>query len=144
MTKQFAEFRFDADEGTLWRGAQQIPLTGKAASLLWCLLERAGSWLSKSAIMAAVWPDTHVQPDNVKVLVREIRQALGDTSRDSRFIKSAPGRGYSFIADVSQPAVSGGARPRASKPQSSSIAGPRWRRWPMRSMPSARLPAARF
>ena len=101
-TKQFAGFRFDADEGTLWRGAQQIPLTGKAASLLWCLLERAGSWLSKPAIMAAVWPDTHVQPDNVKVLVREIRQALGDTSRDSRFIKSAPGRGYSFIADVSQ------------------------------------------
>ncbi len=101
MTKHFASFRFDAEEGTLWRGAQQIPLTGKAASLLRCLLERAGSWVSKSAIMAAVWPDTHVQPDNVKVLVREIRQALGDTSQHSRFIKSAPGRGYSFIADVS-------------------------------------------
>ena len=38
----------------------------------------AGSWVSKSAIMSAVWPDTHVQPDNIKVLVREIRQALGD------------------------------------------------------------------
>ena len=53
VTKQFAGFRFDADEGTLWRGAQQVPLTGKAASLLCCLLERAGSWLSKAAIMAA-------------------------------------------------------------------------------------------
>lgn len=105
MTKHFATFRFNVEDGTLWRGADQVPLTGKAAALLRCLLERAGSWVSKAAIMAAVWPDTHVQPDNVKVLVREIRRALGDNSRQSTFIKSAPGRGYSFIADLShQPA----------------------------------------
>ncbi len=103
MTKHFATFRFDVEDGTLWRGAEQLRLTGKAASLLRCLLGKAGSWVSKSAIMSAVWPDTHVQPENIKVLVREIRQALGDESRHSTFIKSAPGRGYAFIADVSQP-----------------------------------------
>jgi DNA-binding winged helix-turn-helix (wHTH) protein len=103
VTKHFANFRFDTEDGTLWRGAEQIPLTGKAASLLRCLLDKAGSWVQKPAIMAAVWPDTHVQPDNIKVLVREIRQALGDESRDSTFIKSAPGRGYSFIAPISAP-----------------------------------------
>jgi predicted ATPase len=102
VTTHFSTFRFDVEDGTLWRGAEQVPLTGKAASLLRCLLGRAGSWVSKSAIMAAVWPDTHVQPENIKVLVREIRQALGDASRHSTFVKSAPGRGYSFIADVSQ------------------------------------------
>ena len=102
MTKHFSTFRFDVDDGTLWRGAEQVPLTGKAASLLRCLLGRAGTWVSKSAIMSAVWPDTHVQPDNVKVLVREIRQALGDEPRRSKFIRSAPGRGYSFVADVSE------------------------------------------
>ena len=102
MTKHFSAFRFDVEDGTLWRGAEQVPLTGKAASLLRCLLGRAGTWVSKSAIMSAVWPDTHVQPDNVKVLVREIRQALGDNPRESKFIRSAPGRGYSFVADVSE------------------------------------------
>ncbi len=103
MTKHFATFRFDVEDGTLWRGAEQIPLTGKAASLLRCLVDKAGSWVSKPAIMAAVWPDTHVQPDNIKVLVREIRQAVGDESRHSTFIKSAPGRGYSFIAPFKEP-----------------------------------------
>ena len=103
MTKQFAAFKFEVEDGTLWRGAEQIPLTGKAASLLRCLLANAGSWVSKPAIMSAVWPDTHVQPDNIKVLVREIRQALGDESRHSTFVKSAAGRGYSFVADVSHP-----------------------------------------
>ena len=102
VTKHFSAFRFDVEDGTLWRGAEQVPLTGKAASLLRCLLGRAGTWVSKSAIMSAVWPDTHVQPDNVKVLVREIRQALGDDPRQSKFIRSAPGRGYSFVADVSE------------------------------------------
>jgi DNA-binding winged helix-turn-helix (wHTH) protein len=107
VTKHFAAFRFDVDDGTLWRGAEQVPLTGKASSLLRCLLGQAGSWVSKAAIMSAVWPDTHVQPDNIKVLVREIRQALGDASKQATFIKSAPGRGYSFIHAVSQtpPAV---------------------------------------
>ena len=105
MTKHFAAFRFDVDDGTLWRGADAVPLTGKAASLLRCLLGQAGSWVSKAAIMSAVWPDTHVQPDNIKVLVREIRQALGDASKHSTFIKSAPGRGYAFIHDVSQAAA---------------------------------------
>jgi len=103
VTKHFATFRFDIEDGTLWRGAEQIPLTGKAASLLRCLVDKAGSWVSKPAIMAAVWPDTHVQPDNIKVLVREIRQAVGDESRHSTFIKSAPGRGYSFIAPFKEP-----------------------------------------
>jgi DNA-binding winged helix-turn-helix (wHTH) protein len=102
LTKHFSAFRFDVEDGTLWRGSEQVPLTGKAASLLRCLLGRAGTWVSKSAIMSAVWPDTHVQPDNVKVLVREIRQALGDDPRRSKFIRSAPGRGYSFVADVSE------------------------------------------
>ena len=105
VTKHFAAFRFNVEDGTLWRGADEVPLTGKAASLLRCLLGQAGSWVSKPAIMSAVWPDTHVQPDNIKVLVREIRQALGDGSKHSTFIKSAPGRGYAFIHEVSQTAA---------------------------------------
>ena len=111
MTKHFSTFRFDVEDGTLWRGAEQVPLTGKAASLLRCLMGMAGSWVSKPTIMSVVWPDTHVQPDNIKVLVREIRQALGDGSRHSTFIKSAPGRGYSFIAEVTQPAAVVAAEP---------------------------------
>ena len=105
VTKHFAAFRFNGEDGTLWRGADAVPLTGKAASLLRCLLGQAGSWVSKTAIMAAVWPDTHVQPDNIKVLVRELRQALGDASKHSTFIKSAPGRGYAFIHAVSHTAA---------------------------------------
>jgi DNA-binding winged helix-turn-helix (wHTH) protein len=106
--QHFPPFRFDPAEGTLWRGDSPIPLTGKAVALLRCLLAHAGTWVSKSTIMAAVWPDTHVQPENVKVLVREIRQALGDQPRAATYIRSAPGRGYCFIAPISE-GTAGGA-----------------------------------
>jgi predicted ATPase len=94
----FGVFHFDPAERTLGCGSSPVPLTRKASALLNCLIEGRGTWLSKPAIMAAVWPDTHVHPDNVKVLVREIRVALGDDFRAPRFIQSEPGRGYMFVA----------------------------------------------
>jgi predicted ATPase/DNA-binding winged helix-turn-helix (wHTH) protein len=107
--KHFAPFSFDPAEGRLFRGCEELPLTRKASALLDCLLSGGGSWVSKETIMSAVWPDTHVQPDNIKVLVREIRQSLGDDPKSPSFIRSRPGRGYAFVAPVSERAeVRGG------------------------------------
>jgi predicted ATPase len=77
-------------------------LTRKAAALLRCLVDHAGSPVQKAEIMRAVWPDTHVHPDNVKVLVREIRIALGDDPHAPTFIRSDAGHGYTFIAPVAE------------------------------------------
>jgi DNA-binding winged helix-turn-helix (wHTH) protein len=98
--KYFGPFSFDEAPRALWRGGQSVPLTRKAANLLGCLIEARGGWMSKSAILSCVWPHTHVQPDNIKVLVHEIRQALQDDRRAPRFIGSESGRGYAFIAQV--------------------------------------------
>jgi DNA-binding winged helix-turn-helix (wHTH) protein len=98
--KYFPPFSFDPVEGRLFRGADELPLTRKAAALLSCLVERAGAWVAKETIMASVWPDTHVQSDNIKVLVREIRLALGDAPKAPLYIRSAPGRGYSFVGPL--------------------------------------------
>jgi len=100
--KLFLSFHLDPADGTLWRGHEQVPLTRKAAALLRCLVDRAGSSVGKADIMRAVWPDTHVHPDNVKVLVREIRIALGDDPHAPTFIRSDAGHGYTFIAPVAK------------------------------------------
>jgi hypothetical protein len=96
--KYFSSFRFEENDGTLFRGAQQIPLTRKAGDLLRCLLERAGTVTTHQTILSTVWRGTHVQPGNIKVLVKEVRRALEDDPRAPRFIKSEPGRGYAFLA----------------------------------------------
>lgn len=96
----FAPFRFDEGDLTLWRGQEPLPLTRKAAHLLACLLAARGNWVSKGEILSAVWPATHVHPDNIKVLIREIRLALHDDAGNPRFIRSEAGRGYAFVAET--------------------------------------------
>jgi len=96
--KYFAPFHFDDAERTLWREQHLLPLTRKAGDLLACLVRSQGKWVTKDTILATVWPNTHVHPDNIKVLVHEIRQTLDDDARRPRFIKSESGRGYAFIA----------------------------------------------
>jgi DNA-binding winged helix-turn-helix (wHTH) protein len=112
----FGSFHFDPAERTLWCGGSPLPLTRKAAALLSCLIDGRGSWISKSAIMASVWPDTHVHPDNVKVLVREIRVALGDDFHAPRYIQSEPGRGYMFVAELQSEESAAATQPRSEAP----------------------------
>ncbi len=61
---------------TLWRDDARVALTNKAFEILRVLVDRAGHVVTKDAILGAVWPDTYVHPDNVKVLIGEIRRAL--------------------------------------------------------------------
>ena len=98
--KYFGTFRFDDNRGTLVDAGVPVPLTRKAASLLRCLIQHAPACVSRDDILRAVWPETHVQPDNIKVLISEIRHALADDAHDPRFIRSEPGRGYAFIGRV--------------------------------------------
>lgn len=115
----FFPFSFDADQGTLTRGAMKIRLTPKASALLKCLIAGSGAWISKAAILAEVWPNIHVEPANIKVLIREIRQALGDSTVFPRFITSSPRRGYAFVAPVTE--VQDGAHPPHSLPPGAGI-----------------------
>src|SRR5262245_50920228 len=103
--KHFRPFRFDDASGTLWRARQETPLTRKAADLLRLFLDRSGIPLSHQEIMGSVWPDTHVQTQNIKTLVHELRTALGDDVQQPQFIRADPGRGYTFVADATDAPV---------------------------------------
>ena len=100
--KYFLPFRFDDRAGVLTHAGRTVPLTRKAADLLRCLLEHPGTLTPHQDIMRSVWPDTYVQPENVKTLIHELRSALGDHSHDPAFIRSEPGRGYTFVAQVTE------------------------------------------
>jgi DNA-binding winged helix-turn-helix (wHTH) protein len=98
--KYFAPFRLDVPGRTLWRDDVKVPLTHKAFDVLAVLVDRAGHLVTKETLLAEVWPEIHVHPDNVKVLIGEIRRTLGDHPIRPRFIRSLVKRGYIFIAPV--------------------------------------------
>ena len=79
---------------------QALSLTPKTFAVLQSLVEHSGHLVTKAAILAAVWPETAVGEAVLKVCVRELRQALGDSAQAPRFIATVHRRGYRFIAPL--------------------------------------------
>lgn len=68
--------------------------------LLLCLIRYQGEDVSKDTMLSEVWPNKVVSEDVLSVAISQIRKALGDKARKPTFIKTIPGVGYKFIANV--------------------------------------------
>ena len=97
---EFEGFRLDASKRLLFSGGEPVALMPKAFDILLYLVERAGSVADKDEIMAAIWPDTVVEENNLTQNISALRRALGEKHRENRFIATVPGRGYKFVAEV--------------------------------------------
>ena len=102
----FGDYRLDAPNAQLWRGQQQVKLSPKALSVLDYLASRPGQLVSKDELFSAVWPEVVVSEGTLTECVREVRRALGETARAPRFIETVHRRGYRFIGQVKETAVS--------------------------------------
>jgi predicted ATPase/DNA-binding winged helix-turn-helix (wHTH) protein len=94
----FPPFRLEAGRQALYRGPETVPLRPKTMAVLRCLLERAGQLVTKTDLLDAVWPETAVSDAVLKVSIRELREALQDDPKAPRYIETAHGSGYRFIA----------------------------------------------
>lgn len=96
----FHSFKLDAANEQLFDGERLVVLRPKAFALLRFLVENPGRLLKKDEILAGVWKDTSVASAGLKVIVGELREALGDDPASPRFIETIARRGYRFIAPV--------------------------------------------
>lgn len=117
----FGSFCLDLGNERLLQGAGDVTLTPKAFAVLAYLAERPDQLVTKDQLLDAVWPETHVSDAALKVVVYELRKALGDDAAAPRFIATAHRRGYRFIAAVtSRSAPESGA---AAAPDTSGLVG---------------------
>lgn len=96
----FGNFSFDPASARLWTNGDEVRLTRKAALVLGALLERPGSPVSKQELFANVWRGTVVSDDALVSCVQELRKALGDDSKQPRYIETRHRLGYRFAAPV--------------------------------------------
>ncbi len=96
----FGECEFDSGRRVLLRHGSVRPLAPKAFQLLELLLDRRPAAISKTEIIARLWPETFVSDGSLHNLVAELRAALGDDSRTARFIRTIPRYGYAFHGDA--------------------------------------------
>ena len=94
----FGDFSLDLTTEQLWCGDEVVALTPKAFAVLRRLVEDGGQLVSKEELLRAGWAKTHVSDGVLKVIILEIRRALGDDPAAPSFIETVPRRGYRFIA----------------------------------------------
>jgi DNA-binding winged helix-turn-helix (wHTH) protein/tetratricopeptide (TPR) repeat protein len=94
----FDDFSLDPSTEQLCCGGEVVALTPKAFAVLQRLVEDGGQLVPKEELLRAGWAKTHVSDGVLKVIILEIRRALGDDPAAPRFIETVPRRGYRFIA----------------------------------------------
>jgi Tol biopolymer transport system component/DNA-binding winged helix-turn-helix (wHTH) protein len=102
-----ARFRFglfEADSGSeeLRKSGVRLRLQAQPFRVLLCLLERAGELVTREEIQQRLWgADTIVDFDHsLGTAINKLRDTLGDSAENPRFIETLARRGYRFIAPV--------------------------------------------
>lgn len=108
VTLQFGEFTFDSASRLLLHNGVERHLSPKAQQLLHLLLEARPRALSRDELYDALWPSTFVCETNLASIVNELRCALDDQARGSRYIRTVHRFGYAFCGEAS--VVSSGVR----------------------------------
>ena len=114
----FGPFRMFSKQRLLLEGDKAVRFGSRAFDILAALVERAGAVVSKEELIARAWPTTVVGEGNLKLQINALRRALGDGQAGNRYIVTVPGRGYNFVAPVSQE-----EKPRVQPPQTVTAAG---------------------
>jgi TolB-like protein/DNA-binding winged helix-turn-helix (wHTH) protein/Flp pilus assembly protein TadD len=101
-TVRFGVFEADLQAGQLRKKGRQVRLQEQPFQVLALLLERPGEVVTREALRERLWPaDTFVEFDHsLNTAVGKIREALGDSADNPRFVETLPRRGYRFIAPV--------------------------------------------
>lgn len=76
----FGLYRLDLTDARLWRGKQEVRLTGKAFAVLRYLVTHAGELVTKDDLFQAVWPETVVSDAALTSCIKELREILRDQS----------------------------------------------------------------
>ena len=98
----FGRFTLDPARKLLLDGGRPVRLGGRALDLLIALATRAGDVVSHDDLFAQVWPRTVVEESSLRVHMSLLRKALGDGQDGRRYIASLPGRGYSYVMNVTR------------------------------------------
>jgi len=105
---EFGPYAVDAAKAVLLRDGEIVPIGLKAFEVLLALIRHQGEVLKKDELLKEVWPDTVVEENNLARTVSALRKALDDHLDAPRYIATIPGRGYRFVATVTERAKANG------------------------------------
>src|ERR1700719_3730488 len=98
---RFGVFEADLGARELTKLGKLLPLQEQPFQLLAMLLEKPGALVAREELRARLWPQTVVDFDHgLNKAISKIRDALGDSAENPRFIETVARRGYRLLVDV--------------------------------------------
>jgi TolB-like protein/DNA-binding winged helix-turn-helix (wHTH) protein len=101
---RFGPFEFDHDAGELRKHGLKLRVVGQPLEVLALLFEHPGEVVLREELQKRLWSaDTFVEFEHgVNAAVKRLREALGDSADQPRYVETIPRRGYRFIAPVTR------------------------------------------
>ena len=108
----FGPFELDFDDRELRKNGIRLRLPQQSYEILALLAGRPGQIVTRDEIRERLWPrGTVVEFEHsINAALKRLRDTLGDSAAQPRFIETVSGRGYIFIAPL-QHAVTGTGEP---------------------------------
>ena len=123
---RFGVFEVDLAAGELRKNGRRIRLQEQPFQMLALLLERPGDIVTREELRQKLWPaDTFVDFDHsLNTAVNKVREALGDSASNPRYVETLARRGYRFLAPVQREEIAAATSDpdAASKPAPATIA----------------------
>lgn len=95
------DWRFSPAMNRLLGEDDEIALEPKASAVLAALAGRPGEPLSRQELLDSAWAGVVVSDDALTQVIIKLRKAFGDNSRNPRYIRTIPKKGYCLVASVS-------------------------------------------
>src|SRR5712691_9959322 len=104
---RFGAFEVDLRSGEVHKHGIRLKLQDQPFQVLALLLEHPGDLVTREEIHQKLWPaETFVDFDTgLNSAIKKLRDVLGDSAEEPRYIETLPRRGYRFIARVENSAL---------------------------------------
>jgi DNA-binding winged helix-turn-helix (wHTH) protein len=99
---RFGPYELEVRAGELRKHGIPLLLREQPFQILLLLLERPGEIVLREEIRLGLWPnDTVVEFDHgINAAIKRLRDALGESAKEPRYIETVGRRGYRFLAEV--------------------------------------------
>src|SRR5215813_8805260 len=99
---QFGPFEVSPDSGELRKNGTRLKLTGQAIQVLITLLEKPGQIVTREELQQKLWPGASFGDfeHGLNAAVNRLRDVLGDSATQPKFIETIPRQGYRFVGPV--------------------------------------------
>ncbi|MDM3871403.1 winged helix-turn-helix domain-containing protein [Porticoccus sp. W117] len=92
--------RVDPGANRITNGEYTSVVEPKAMAVLCVLAYRAGETVSREQLLQLVWPGRVVVEETLTRAISQLRNALGDSPKESSYIRTVPKQGYRLVAEV--------------------------------------------